>query len=135
MRGYVRYMDDVLVWAQSATELRRSLDLITDFLFQELGLVLKPYPYINRTSLGVDFLGCRIFRRHVTLNRRSRMHFRRRLQKLETAFAQGWISEAELQRRATSVVAYARAAGARSWRFRSRVLENHQVSSQRPRTG
>ena len=34
-------------------------------LREELGLELKPTPYLNRTTHGMDFLGCRVFRRHL----------------------------------------------------------------------
>ncbi|TVS09656.1 MAG: RNA-directed DNA polymerase [Planctomycetaceae bacterium] len=121
--GYVRYMDDMLIWRDSARELKASLAAITSWVPQELRLTLKPTPYINRTWLGVDFLGCRIFRRHVTLSRRSRRRFKQRIGAIENDFACGKNTEAEMQRRVDAVVAFSRAADARSWRFRSAVLK------------
>ena len=121
--AYLRYMDDMLIWGDSPRELQGMLSEITSFVSAELKLELKPQPYINRTTFGVDFLGCRIFRQHVTLSRRSRVRFKRRLAAIETDFARGQITEAELQRRGDSLMAFTRAAETRSWRFRSAVLK------------
>jgi hypothetical protein len=48
---------------------------------------LKPSPCLNRTAHGMDFLGCRLYRRHLVLSRRSRRRFRRKLIRLERLFA------------------------------------------------
>ena len=71
---------------------------------------------------GVSFLGCRVFSTHVELNRRSKRRWRRRVRVLERAERLGLISESNLQQRLTSLTAFTKAAGARSWRFRHRVL-------------
>ncbi len=72
---------------------------IGEFVERELSLALKPEPYINRCRWGMDFLGCRVYPSHVTLNRRSRVRFRRKLA--------GW--NASMRRvGSTSIVAAAR---------------------------
>jgi RNA-directed DNA polymerase len=68
--GYVRYMDDMVLWSEDGGELRRLLPRCRDWLGEELGLELKPTPYLNRSRHGLDFLGCRVFPSHRTLNRR-----------------------------------------------------------------
>ncbi|MCY2991271.1 MAG: RNA-directed DNA polymerase [Planctomycetota bacterium] len=57
VRGYVRYMDDSMLWGTSARVLRCHLQAVTHFLGDELELDLKAEPYVNRTRHGVDFLG------------------------------------------------------------------------------
>jgi hypothetical protein len=47
----------------------------------------------------------------------------------------GDIDEQELQDRATALVAFTQAAGAKSWHFRRAVLQQLPVSGRRPRTG
>ena len=121
--GYVRYMDDLVVWGRSTTELRSVRDDCLAFLADELGLTAKP-PFINRSSVGLPFLGCRVLPTHVLLNRRSKVRFRRKLLALEQAHADGQIDEATLQARATALVAFSRSAGAASWRFRQAVLQD-----------
>ena len=104
-------------------------------LRDELGLEPKPWPHSNRTPHGMDFLGCRVFREHTTLNRRSRVRFYRRLRQIEQAYQAGNLSECVLQQRATALVAFTRTASVSSWRFRRAVLEKLTVSGQGPRTG
>lgn len=122
VRGYVRYMDDIALWGPSTRELARCAADCREFLSSELGLEIKPALPMNRVVHGMDFLGCRIYPTHITLNRRSRVRFRRRLLLLERLCAEGRISERELRDRATALVAFARGAGVSSWRFRAGVL-------------
>lgn len=133
IRGYVRYMDDCAIWADSASDLGRVLGLSDGFLRDELGLQLKP-AFINRTSHGMDFLGCRVFPGRLTLNRRSRVRFRRKLQFFETAFIEGSIDERELQQRVTALVAFTRTSGLSTRQFRAGVIESSLVNGQEPRT-
>ena len=132
---YLRYMDDMLLFGHASSELDAILVRCRAFLGQSLQLQLKPVPYINRTSHGVDFLGCRVFPDRVILNRRSRVRFQRKMFRLEEQYLRGELDEQELQERATSLVAFTRAASARSWHFRQSVLERLPVSGRRPPTG
>lgn len=134
VRGYVRYMDDMALWGHSTGELARLAAECRDFLSTELRLDIKPTVPINRVIHGMDFLGCRIFPTHMTLNRRSRVRFQRRLLVLEQQFREGQITERELRDRATAIVAFARAAGVASWRFRTRVLRSLEARSHQART-
>lgn len=132
--GYVRYMDDVIVWSDDPAELAAAAERSAEWLGAELGLELKP-PHRNRTAIGADFLGCRVFPGRVVLNRRSRVRFRRKLAALEAAAEDGSITGRELQSRAGSLVAFARAAGVRSWRVRSRAVESTAGGGRTARTG
>jgi len=87
----------------------------------------------DRTEHSMDFLGCRVFRQHQVLNRRSRQRFRRKLARLEGDFAAERIDEGELQQRATALVAFTRTAGLCGWRFRRAVLEEMPVSGHKAR--
>jgi RNA-directed DNA polymerase len=133
--GYVRYMDDMGLWAETVTELKSALRQGEQKLRDELGLTLKPWPYLNRTAHGMDFLGCRVFPGYMTLNRRSRRRFHHNLLSLERAFAAGALEEGQLQQRATALVAFTRTAGVCSWRFRRSVLCAAAVDGHKARTG
>jgi len=128
-------MDDMLLWGESAGSMQAMLQRCEEFLGDGLQLQLKPVPYINRSSHGVDFLGCRVLPDHVLLNRRSRVRFRKKMTRLELDYLEGHMDELELQQRATSLVAFTRAAGVKSWHFRRSVLQRLPVSGRRPRTG
>jgi RNA-directed DNA polymerase len=129
-RGFVRYMDDFVVWGDDRRALGEARDQVRDFLGRDLGLALKPDPYINRCAQGMDFLGCRVFPTHRTLNRRSRLRFRRKVYQLECAYLEGQIDERTLQHRVTALVAFARSAGVASWRWRDRVLRSSLARDQ-----
>lgn len=135
VRGYVRYMDDCVLWAESSTELACHLAATGALLSDRLALDLKPSPYINRSATGLNFLGCRVFSDRLVLNRRSRARFRRKLKALEDAFLAGQVGEAELQRRATALVAFTQAPGLLASGFRRHVLQWLPVGGHRPRTG
>lgn len=126
--AYVRYMDDMVLWWNSAEELQWALRQCTEYLTNELQLELKPTPYINRTSHGMDFLGCRVFPKHFTLNRHSRVRSRRAALRLERLYLNGRIGESELQRRGTALFAFMQAGGCASWKFRRRLLKELPVS-------
>jgi hypothetical protein len=131
--GYVRYMDDLARWADSAAELSSALSAVRGFLADRLHLAVKPHPYVNRTGHGLDFLGCRVFPTHLRLSARSRRRFRRKLAALERALYQGRITEREAQQRGQALVAFTRSAGAKSWSFRLRAIE--QTSGDGPGLG
>jgi hypothetical protein len=135
VKGYVRYMDDMAVWAEDRDELKRALSEATDYLHRELALEWKPSPYLNRCSHGMDFLGCRIFPRHITLNHRSRHRFCRRLARLEKECMLGFIDERQLQERVTALVAFTRTRGVSAWKFRRSVLQRQAVGGHRAPTG
>ncbi len=133
--GYVRYMDDILIWGATRGELRQALARISEFLFDNLGLTLKPTPYWNRSVHGVDFLGARVFPSRMVLNRRSRVRFRRKLHSIELEHSRGEIGELEMQQRATSLVEFTQAGGLASWNFRRKVLERLAAAVERLEPG
>lgn len=126
VRGYVRYMDDMVIWHRERDLLNDIHRCCRDFAATQLALELKPGE-IGRTAAGIPFLGCRIFPSHVELNRRSKRRWRRRVRVLERAERLGLISELNLQERLTALTAFSTAAGARSWRFRESVLQDAWV--------
>jgi hypothetical protein len=128
MPGYVRYMDDVALWADAMDPLCRAAQEAIRFLHEELGLTVKEQPYRNRSRHGMDFLGCRVFPTHLSLNRRSRRRYRRKLHRLEAAWLAGEIGESELQTRATALTAFTRTTGVCSWHCRRAVLSQMPVS-------
>jgi hypothetical protein len=122
VRGYVRYMDDMVLWHPSRKVLVEMHRRCQQFATVHLGLEFKPSS-VQRTGVGVAFLGCRIWPTHVELNRRSKRRWRRRVRVLERGERLGLISELNLQQRMVALTAFSQAAGAKSWRFRKSVLQ------------
>jgi retron-type reverse transcriptase len=132
--GYVRYMDDIVLWADDSRWLGQAQRALERFLADDLVLRLKERPYRNRTALGMDFLGCRVFASHMVLNRRSRVRFARKLKDLEYARQLGTWSDAELQCRGRALVAFTQTPGLLAWRFRAKTLGRLWVSGHEARS-
>lgn len=129
IRGYVRYMDDMAVWTDTRDAAARALEQLHTFAATQLRLVFKSAPYINRTTHGMDFLGCRVFHSHRTLNRPARTRFCRRLQQLTLQLEHAEINELHYQTCVTALTNFARTGNLRSWRFRTRLLNYSQVGA------
>jgi RNA-directed DNA polymerase len=132
--GYVRYMDDFVIWGTTSRGLADVRGEITGFVRGELGLIPKENAVINRTALGMDFLGVRVFPDHLRLARRSKVRYVRKLRRYERAFLEGRLTERDLQRRGEALTAFLRTPGLRTWRFRRRVLEMALVGGHRAST-
>lgn len=126
VRGYVRYMDDMLLWGDDRRELQHVQGECERFAGDELRLEFKP-AQIRRVERGICFLGCRLFPTHVELNRRSKQRWQRRVRFLEKAYRLGLLSDLDSQKRLTSLTAFAKSGRVRSWKFRTSVLEPWQV--------
>lgn len=74
---YIRYMDDMLLFGNDKTLLKQQL-LEIDGHLQQIGLHLKPI-VLNKTSIGVSFLGYKLYPYKILLNRRSKLRFKKKL--------------------------------------------------------
>ena len=114
--GYVRYMDDFVLWSGEKDELKVARERIAAFVAERLGLDLKAEPYLNRTRHGMDFLGMRVFPDVVRLNRRSKERFAEKARRYEWLLAQGRWTERTYQERMTALTAFAQQADSLAWR-------------------
>ena len=90
--GYVRYMDDMVLWGGSSRELLTWDGAVRRFCNERLGLELKP-PCINCSDAGLPFLGFVVLPGQLRLSSRSCRRVRRRLKSCELAFKRGWIDQ------------------------------------------
>jgi RNA-directed DNA polymerase len=111
LRGYVRYMDDSVVWAGTKAELEFARDSIRAFLAEELKLELKDVTRIGRSSSGVQFVGFRVRPRGLDLARSTRRRARRRLRAQLRKFEANRMTERDWQIRLETAVALARRTG------------------------
>lgn len=105
--GYVRYMDDLAIFANDKPQLHRTLGRVREFLGGNLRLELRE----ERTRLmsvaqGVAFLGFRVFPGVVRLDGRKWARMRRRVRSREAAHRLGKISGEDLERSIRSMVAH-----------------------------
>ena len=92
--GYVRYMDDFLLFDDSKEKLKIFLTQIENFCKNELILELKP-PVLGNCKNGASFLGYLIRSDSVKLTQKSRRRKLAKLQRLNYELKMGWIDEEE----------------------------------------
>lgn len=125
-RGYVRYMDDFVIWGESREEMRGVRRAVETFLGFHLRLSART-PASGRTTMGLPFLGYRVYPQGVGLARRSRIRFSRKLRRFEREWALGRMTGRELQRRMDAMLAFVQDANSRA--FRLRMIERFGVAA------
>lgn len=118
--GYVRYVDDFLLFSDSKRELWAWKDAVRDKL-AALRLTLHErestvYPVTN----GIPFLGFRVYPTHRRLKRRNGVLFARRYRRMRRAVARGELSLGDVHTRVRGWIAHA--AHGNTWRLRRSLL-------------
>lgn len=104
----VRYMDDVLWFGPDKATVRAWASLADEWVCRVLGLTLKTEAtVVAPVHVGVPYLGFRIWPRLIRLDSVRLRRLRRRLHALERLRGCGALDDAEAQRRAGAVVAWA----------------------------
>lgn len=115
--GYVRYMDDLALWTAEASGARDARERLREFANTDLGLQFKT-AFSNRTMLGMDFLGYRVFPCCLKLNRTSRHRYRLKMGHLHRDWQSGNMDEATAQEKAVALTAFTMHARCLDWRRR-----------------
>jgi retron-type reverse transcriptase len=108
--GYVRYVDDFLLFSDDKRHLAEMRAQLTGLL---AGLRLRLHPTKNvifPTSQGIPFLGYRIFPTHRLLAKDNVRRFRRRARKMQRDYAERRASIPEIRQRLMSWLGHARQA-------------------------
>jgi len=127
IKGYLRYMDDFILFANDQLTLKTELKETEIFLKKHLDLKLKYNTQLNRSCLGVPFLGFRIFPNHTRLLPRSKERFSKKLREYEKNYYDGKWTERELVRHMQSLIAFTDAGD--SAPFRRMVINRFGVLS------
>lgn len=115
-RGYVRYVDDLLVFDDDKRRLACWRDEIRGFLG---GLRLRLHPRKSEVlpiADGVRFLGYRVFPWRRMLAKDNVRRFRRRVRRMQRAYAAGELSAEQIRIRLISWLGHARQGSAAQWR-------------------
>ena len=108
VRGYVRYVDDFLLFGADKATLWGQLEQIGQYL-ETLRLRLHPHKcHVMPTAKGVPFLGFRLFPAHRRLLTPSVNRARRRLRRQRQALAAGDLSPQELRQSLASWIGHAK---------------------------
>ena len=106
VKGYIRYMDDFLTFGETK-DLQKVLCEIRVFLAQDLKLQLKEkVTRVAPVHEGIPFLGMRVFRNLIRIQRPNLVRFRKKVKQLEFYERSGKISELELAQRMQSSLAH-----------------------------
>lgn len=92
IRHYIRYMDDIIILSDDKSELHRIKSDIEIFLDEHLRLNLNNKTAIRPITLGIDFVGYKIWPTHVKLRKSSALKFKRRLKVIQKQYAEGKIN-------------------------------------------
>jgi retron-type reverse transcriptase len=110
IKGYVRYVDDFLVFADDKKQLAEVRGWIGEFL---AGLRLRLHPtkqVISPVKNGIRFLGYRVFPTHRLLPKENVHRFRRRVRAMQADYAAGMLEWPTIAQRLMSWVGHARQA-------------------------
>ncbi|NCC67085.1 MAG: RNA-dependent DNA polymerase [Clostridia bacterium] len=99
---YIRYMDDIIILHKDKAQLAEFKEEIADFLRDNLQLELNKKTAIRPVSLGVDFVGYRIYSTHRKLKKSTAYRIMHRMKTLSAQLAAEEISREEFDRVAAS---------------------------------
>lgn len=119
-RHYIRYVDDFVILHDDKAWLSDARERCREFL-ESLRLRLHPHKsVIARVVDGVRFLGYRVFPDHRRLPPDNVTRMKRRLRRLQQAFAHGEVSVEQVRQRVASWIGHA--SHADTYRLRQRLL-------------
>lgn len=98
LKQYIRYMDDIIILHESKKELGRVKMEIERFLDEELHLQLNNKTCIRPTTMGIEFVGFRIWSTHIKLRKQTVKRMKRRLKYLFVRYESGEIDKEKLER-------------------------------------
>lgn len=105
--GYVRYMDDYICFSKSKETLKTMLADIRSYAYQSLHLELKErVTTLAPVSEGVGFLGFRVYRGVIRIQRRNLNRMRRKVRLLERLYNQGVIPQQRLADSVRSMISH-----------------------------
>jgi RNA-directed DNA polymerase len=126
--GYLRYMDDFVLFAVDRSELAKAKSAIVDFLAEELKLELNySRTLLGRCCSGLPFLGLQLFPRLIRLRSEGIRKFKRNLARRVAEYRQGLLNLRRLQLSAASLVNHWAQADAVN--LRRKLLEEVRVDA------
>jgi len=105
--AYIRYMDDMVIWANDKDLLLQIGSDFQKFIAEELLLQLKPF-CLNSTDKGLPFCGYLIFPQKILLNQNSRKRFKTKLIKYTSKLNKEEWNQHEYQSHVLPLIAYAK---------------------------
>ena len=95
---YARYMDDMIILADSVQELKEISHSIQMYIKQKLDLTLKEEIF-GKISTGIPFLGWKITNNNVTVLSKTKKRMKKKLKEIQHDFLSGKITEGKAAER------------------------------------
>jgi RNA-directed DNA polymerase len=107
VRGYVRYMDDLVLFGDTAADVQALRQRLAEWLTDRLQLRMhEAVTVIQRSIHGLNFLGWRIFPAFIRMRPANRRRSLRRLKQAQIAWMNGKITEEQMQQKMASLVGH-----------------------------
>jgi hypothetical protein len=126
VKGYVRYMDDFLLFGNDKSAIQRELVAVREYLGWNLGLKLKDNIQLNRCIKGFGFLGFRVYPHMIRLSAASKKRFIDKFRRYEKKWINGEWSIEELTRHVEPLIAFTTAGDTIA--FRREIIHKYGVS-------
>jgi retron-type reverse transcriptase len=127
IRGYIRYMDDFILFGEGKEALKLELIEIHLFLKTHLKLTLNPKIQVNKCKNGIPFLGYRVFPSIIRLTARSKQRFVKKFRQYENKQRNGKWSIRTLTAHMEPLIDFTRMADAEG--FRREIIKRYGVLS------
>jgi hypothetical protein len=121
-RGYIRYVDDMLLFADSKKELWVARDQVVQILERMALSIHSTSSQPRPTYIGIPFLGFQVFRDHRRLKHQKVSVARRRFKLMMEQYHRGEFTVPEIQQKTISWLNHARYGD--TWGLRKKMLEN-----------
>jgi RNA-directed DNA polymerase len=105
IKGYVRYMDDMVLWADNKMQLQNAAAAIVEYVRFVLKMELKPLVF-HPMKQGLPFLGYQIESYQIKLSQKSKKRSFRKMSLLHKQWDKGLLTESECQQKARSLLAF-----------------------------
>ncbi len=128
IHGYLRYMDDFVLFGRSRQEMKQLLQRVKAFLHRRLSLELHGRQILNRCRMGIPFLGYRVFPERVKLANKSKNRYVRKFRKYEERYLSGEWDITTLHRHMMSLIGFTLPADAAG--LRKSVIVRHGAISE-----
>jgi hypothetical protein len=116
VKGYVRYMDDMVIFGNSSAELLQVFHRFSQFIESELNLRLKPI-CLNAVSQGLPFLGYIVFPGNVRLNKCSKKRFAMKLKQYTHNLNIGIWNQEKFSKHVTPLIGFTQHAASKAMRY------------------
>lgn len=120
-KGYIRYVDDMLLFSDNKQDLWAWLKEISLFLSELKLQVHQSSAQPRPTLIGIPFLGFQVFQDHRRLKRQKVVHARRKFKLMMSKFYEGELSSCKVREKTIAWVNHARYGD--TWGLRKDVLK------------